>query len=318
MKKHACYHSHLFVIALLFLVSCEKEKKGARHTDSTPAKTEHIVLIVVDGPRYSETWGYPDKSYIPFRATELASQGTLCTHMYNDGATFTTAGHTALTRGRYEEMLNDGSQVPEAPSFFQYWLQGSQQPAEKAWIVASKDKLEVLADCKDVQWKGKFKPMTDCGKSGLNSGYRDDSTTFAHALNVFKQYHPSVVLINFKEPDVSGHANNWNGYLKGISTTDYYCYQIWDFLQQDPYYKGKTSLFITNDHGRHPGDFTSHGDKCDGCRHIEFLALGPEFRTNYIDTVRHSQVDIAATAASLLGLDMPGMAGKELVEIYKD
>jgi phosphopentomutase len=214
-------------------------------------------------------------------------------------------------------MINDGSQYPESPSFIQYWLEQSQEPSEKAWIIASKDKLEILADCKNPQWKGKYKPMTDCGKSGLSSGLRADSTTFNRALAVLKEHHPNVVIINFKEPDVAGHANDWKGYLKGIETTDAFCYQIWDFLQNDPIYKGTTTLFITNDHGRHPNDFTSHGDKCNSCKHIECLAIGPEIRSDYVDTVRHSQVDIAATAAKLMGVEMPDIAGKVMLELYK-
>ena len=40
------------------------------------------------------------------------------------------------------------------------------------------------------------------------------------------------------------------------------------------FYKDKTTLIVSNDHGRHidsKGGFQNHGDDCAGCRHIEFL-----------------------------------------------
>jgi phosphopentomutase len=159
--------------------------------------------------------------------------------------------------------------------------------------------------------------MTDCGNAGLGSGNRDDLTTFNHAINILDQHHPNVMLINFKEPDVSGHANNWPNYLKGIVTTDFYCNEIWNHLQSDPKYKDVTTLIITNDHGRHLNDYTSHGDNCSGCRHIECLVVGPEIKANYTDTTTYSQVDIGVTAGALLKIDMLNVEGRTMKNIFK-
>ncbi|MEK7414391.1 MAG: hypothetical protein AAB263_13845, partial [Planctomycetota bacterium] len=52
---------------------------------------KHVVVIVMDGPRWSETWGEPTRKYIPHMATELAPLGALWTDFANDGATQTTA-----------------------------------------------------------------------------------------------------------------------------------------------------------------------------------------------------------------------------------
>lgn len=284
-------------------------------------RTQNIVIVVVDGPRYSETWGDNQRQYIAQRSAHLAPLGTMCVKMYNEGSTRTNPGHTAITRGVYQEINNSGLEYPYQPSFMQYWLKQSGKPAEKAWIIASKDKLQVLADCTDPEWKGTFNPRTDCGINGLGTGYRDDSTTFRKAIEIMKRHHPHLVLINFREPDVSGHAADWNAYLQGIIDTDSYCRRLWDFLQADNFYRGTTTLIITNDHGRHlntvQDGYISHGDSCEGCRHIEFLAIGPDIAADRVDTVRHSQVDIAVTAAGLLGVKMENISGRMMKEILK-
>ena len=309
----------IFLFPLLTLLtgtsSCEKDVVIPQY------KTQHLIIVVVDGPRWSETWGDPQRQYIPFRAHTLAKEGAWCINMRNKGTTSTNPGHSAITTGRYESINNSGQQFPYNPSFLQYWLKHSGMPAEKAWIITSKDKLHVLSDCMNSEWQGKYKPSIDCGVAGYGTGYREDSVTFAHALDILEKHHPTIALINFKEPDASGHAANWNAYITGITETDEYCRKLWDFLQKDDLYKGTTTMFITNDHGRHlnghADGFVSHGDGCDGCEHIEFVAVGPDVVKGMIDNEERSQVDIAVTAAHLLGLKMENTDGKAMVEMFR-
>ena len=112
-------------------------------------------------------------------------------------------------------------------------------------------------------------------------------------------------MINFREPDWSGHANDWPGYLDGIRMIDEFSYQIWDYLNTHPKYKDKTTFILTNDHGRHsPGvssGFVSHGDGCEGCRHIFLYASGPDFKKGVEITAPYDLNDLAPTVAELLG-----------------
>jgi phosphopentomutase len=148
----------------------------------------------------------------------------------------------------------------------------------------------------------------------LATGYREDSITFNRAMDVLQTGKPKLMLINLKEPDVAGHMGDWNLYLVGIHKGDAYAYQLWTFIQSHPRYRNNTVLMITNDHGRHSdgwsNGFVSHGDNCDGCRHINFMALGPGVHKGRIDTNSYSQNDITATIAKVLGIDMPHCNGK--------
>jgi len=274
----------------------------------------------MDGPRYSETWGDSTHQFIPRMANDLKPRGIISTQFYNKGPTYTSAGHTAITTGNYQEINNAGLEIPENPSIFQIWLEKYKLDSTLAWVIASKDKLAVLADCQNSKWAGTYNASTNCGINGLGTGYRDDSTTFEMTKSILATYHPQMVLINFKEPDFSGHQNNWSKYVQGISDVDEYIYQIWNFIETDSIYKGTTTLFVTNDHGRHldtiSTGFSGHGDECDGCRHINFFACGPDFKKNSIIDVPYQLIDIPTTIAHLMNFNFPSGQGKVMHELF--
>lgn len=284
-------------------------------------KTKHVVLIVVDGARYSETWGDSTRFRIPFQNTELLAEGCMLSNFRNNGFTWTSSGHTALSTGIYESLENGGNQFPSYPSYMQYWRKFSGAVAEKAWVITSKDKLYILANTVDAEFQNKWIPRYDCGNNGPFSGYRNDSITTQKVISALSTHHPDLMLINFREPDYSGHSGNWANYLTGIMTTDQYISQIWNALQSDPYYAGTTTLMVTNDHGRHldsvADGFRSHGDDCEGCRHIGFCAAGPDFKKNFTSSVSYDQLDIPRTIAELMGFPMPTGQGKVMVEIMR-
>ncbi len=81
-------------------------------------------------------------------------------------------------------------------------------------------------------------------------------------------------------------------------------------------------MIVANDHGRHTAGhldgYVSHGDTCDGCRHIEMFAIGPDFKSNYISNVRYEQIDITSTIAALMKIKMPSANGKIISDIFKN
>lgn len=296
--------------------------------EDTPAHAwggvaRHLVIAVIDGPRWSETWGAAEQPNIPHQARDLAPLGTRYTHFRNTGWTYTNCGHTAMTTGFYEQIENAGNQLPAHPSVFQYFRQATGLPAESTWVVTSKDKLYILADTDDVAWKGRLQPRTDCGKPahGPLGGYRDDHVTLEAAKTVLTTHHPALLLINFKEPDASGHAKNWEGYLQGIRDTDGYVFALWQHIQADPELHDRTDLFITNDHGRHldgiGNGYISHGDDCEGCRQISLLAVGPDIAVGQVAEQQRNHLDLAVTVAHLAGVSLPGSPGQVMTEILR-
>ncbi len=106
-----------------------------------------------------------------------------------------------------------------------------------------------------------------------------DVFTHYEALDELKTNKPRVLYIAYGETDEWAHAGHYRSYLDAGHQVDAWIKQIWDFVQNDPQYKNKTTLIITTDHGR--GDkikeqWTSHGSDIKDAYEIWFAAMGPE------------------------------------------
>lgn len=317
----------LFLLLLAPLViSCNREY-DYRNTQTKKVnrqyKTKNVILVVVDGLRYTEGWGDSTRRYIPRMSGIFSKEGVINTQFYNQGDTYTSAGHSSLTTGIYQTIDNGGHEVPDNPSLFQYWNQVYRKDQKKSWIIASKDKLAVLGDCKNRYWSGKYNPMVNAGIDGrgTGSGYREDSLTLKTAIEILKENQPNLVLINFRDPDYSAHSGVWTSYVEGIRKTDEYVYRLWQFLQNDLYYRNTTTLIVTSDHGRHldsvADGFVSHGDGCEGCRHLVFFATGPDFIKNLQVMTSREQIDVPVTMAELLGFEFPNSQGQIMFELFQ-
>ena len=295
-------------LLVLFAVTCRRDIPVPEF------QSRKLVFIVVDGPRWEETWGDSTHQYQPYLRDSLGRQGCIFTNFYNNGITFTVPGHAALLTGHYQDMLNNGQELPDYPGLPQLFMKKYALNQDAVWLVASKDKLEVFKNCEDPEWSGKYTPSSDCGINGNGTGYRHDSITFANAKNILQSRHPDLMFIQFRDPDFSGHAADLAGYKQGIVRGDKYCWELWKLLQADKYYSGQTTFIITNDHGRHPDGtldgFVSHGDGCPGCRHINLFMAGPDIKENKIVTASYEQIDIHKTLCSLFGLDDRFSEGK--------
>ena len=298
-------------------------------------KTKNIIIVVIDGVRYSESWGDSSHQYTPCFSNEIANFGVVNTEFYNNGVTRTTPGFMAITTGVYQEINNLGKALSKYPSIFQYLIKKESIFKENAWIINSKNKLAVLGNCKNVNWKDKYLPSLDCGMAGVNSAtiayafgmagisssaiFRDDRLTLTRFFNIMSEHRPKLTLLGFVEPDLSGHRGSWDDYLAGIKNTDEYIDEVFRYINNDPYYSGTTTLFITTDHGRHldgDGGFYHHGCGCDGCRHLIFFAYGPDFKKGVIN-IRRELIDIPATIAEIFQFDAEYIEGEIMYELFK-
>jgi hypothetical protein len=291
-----------------FGVSSEKEYQ-----------TKYHIILVLDGPRWKETYGDTSYKYIPNLGKKLKQQGTLFTDFRNSGSTYTNAGHTAITTGIHQRISNQGKELPKNPSIFQYLLKEKQLDKRKAWILASKGKLEILGNTKDRKWWNQYIPSTFCGWKGSGVGYPPDRINWQTYKDIITEHQPVLTLINLLDIDVWGHQNNWERYIAAHLELDSLSLDLWKMIQANPDMKDKTALYITNDHGRHldghKDGFKSHGDGCEGCRHISLLAIGPDFEKNKIVSARYDQIDLTASISYLLGFYMPTSKGCPIPEL---
>lgn len=278
-------------------------------------QTERVVLVVVDGLRYSEGLGDPTHAHVP-RMAGLAAQGAIVEPFRNDGITSTWRAVPAIWCGAWTEIdtFNDPdcgwteNNTTVSPTVFEYFRKQ-----------LGKTESECVYVLKDVgcPWKGSHHP--DYGPDWWPlyhmSGY-SDLDVWHQTLSVFNVYSPELLLVYLADVDHYGHVGDWNAYLNAIESADSIVGMIWDRLQQLPDYAGKTTLLVTNDHGRHDWDFSGHGDGCEGCRAIQFLALGPDTPAGLVSTTPRTIPDIAPTIGSLLGFTTEFASGTSMDELF--
>jgi arylsulfatase A-like enzyme len=285
-------------------------------------QTKYVVILVIDGPRYSETYGDTSCRLSPVLCDSLRYEGAFYEDFQNNGVTYTVPGHTAISTGVYQRISNSGTSLPKNPSLFQYYLQSSGANKTDAFIVASKGKLDVLANTENKKWRNQFLASTYCGPFGKGIGYGRDEETFEKVSELVSSPNaPHVMLINLLAVDVYGHANNWEKYQESITACDAYTARLWQMIQSNPTMKNQTTLFITNDHGRHldgvKSGFVNHGDRCEGCKHISLLVLGPDTPKGLSIKKEGELIDISKTISTLLHFNMPTSKGRFLEEAFK-
>jgi hypothetical protein len=273
--------------------------------DSEP----NVIVLVIDGARYTETFGDPAHTNVKFMWNNLCPQGTLFSNFRNNGATQTNPGHASIASGTWQYIANDGSERPSQPTFFEYIRCEKGLPQSETYVVAGKSKLNVCSYSAHPEYGA------DCG-SAVDAANRDDIATYQALLSRLQSDHPRLVLVNFAEVDVAGHSGVWDDYIQAIQIADSLVNELWSFIENDDYYAGTTTLIITNDHGRHTTNFTSHGDGCEGCRHIMCLALGPNIKQGYTLDATHTQIDICPTIAASLGFSAPYADGSIIGEMF--
>lgn len=285
------------IIILILLILC-----GGM---SNAQQTEHVVIAVIDGARYTETFRDPAHQYIPFIWNNLRPSGTIYTSFYNDGVTQTNSGHSSILTGTWQSILNDGGEVPHQPTIFEYLRKVKNLPAAQTRVVLGKYKLDILSCSDHAEYGPSYGAMVD-----TTDFQYDDVYTLENIKDVISNSHPRLLIANLAGTDRAAHDGLWSGYIEKLSRADSSVNELWNFIQADPVYRDKTTLIVTNDHGRHTTNFTSHGDGCDGCRHLLALVMGPDTPAGRTDSSRHSQIDIAPTVGQMLGFPVSYSTGK--------
>ncbi len=90
--------SFLIVLFIIGLFSCEKTSSEKGYL------TRNVFVVVIDGARYSESWGDSTRQNIPRMGNIISEIGVIYTQFYNNGTTYTLSGHTSITTGHYQEI----------------------------------------------------------------------------------------------------------------------------------------------------------------------------------------------------------------------
>jgi len=276
----------------------------------------HVVLVIIDGARYTETLGDPLYRYIP-EMKQLAAQGAVVDTFLNDYLTYTKRAIPAIWCGSWatpKDTTINGylTQYTSAPTVWEYYRKYHNQDSISAMYI-----LKQLTGPWLPSYHKEYGPaywpwyiMQDWS----------DLYVWQNAKTKLQKYHPILTLLYLADVDQAGHSGNWQQYTRAITISDSIVGMMWDFLQSDTVYKNKTTLIVTNDHGRHldgiSDGFVGHGDGCFGCRRIELLAVGSGVNQGHINLHRHI-TDITPTIGALLNFPTYYSTGNIMSEILQ-
>jgi sulfatase-like protein len=136
---------------------------------------------------------------------------------------------------------------------------------------------------------------------------RHDYITYELALEYLRTVQPRVLHIALGETDDWAHNDRFDRYLESAHYFDQCLRRLWEFIESDPYYRGRTTLIVTTDHGRGATrkDWDGHGDDVKGAEQIWIAAIGPDTRAagEASNAPTYTQSDIAPTILDLLDID---------------
>ena len=147
-----------------------------------------------------------------------------------------------------------------------------------------------------------------------------DAFTYAFALETLLADHPKVMWISFGDCDEWAHARKYDLYLDAAKATDAFIRDIYETLEADKFYKGKTVYLVTCDHGRGFGyEWANHGSGTKGSEATWLMLWGKDIKPlgeAGEDTPVYTK-QVAATIAAALGIEFTPDSGEKLLPIGK-
>ena len=142
---------------------------------------------------------------------------------------------------------------------------------------------------------------------------RHDAYTFRFAMDHLARHKPRVLYLALGETDDWAHDGRYDRVLEALTRTDLYLKELWEWLQAQPEYRGRTHILITTDHGRGrtPATWRDHGEKTAGSGETWMAFVSPSWskRGEWRGHQPLTTSQAAATLIAWMGGDPKKFAG---------
>ncbi len=137
---------------------------------------------------------------------------------------------------------------------------------------------------------------------------------------LMQQEAPSLLWVTMHDIDIA-HAGAYSLYVEGIRRTDRLCAEVWNLIQSEPEYAGKTTLFILPDFGRDSDEdaggngFQHHRTGDSLSRTTWMMALGAGVREGVVIDHLVDSTDLVPTLGAMLSFSPSLAQGKPIPEL---
>lgn len=145
-----------------------------------------------------------------------------------------------------------------------------------------------------------------------------DELTFVMAREILQRVAPALMVMNFSGMEIA-HSGAYSLHIAGIRNVDSLCYRLWQYLQSNNDYAGRTTLVVMPEFGRDPdgsstNGFFNHRSDTNSCRLSWMMVLGQAVRKPAVveRVIRH--IDVAPSLGALLGVACNQAMGRQLAE----
>jgi len=146
-----------------------------------------------------------------------------------------------------------------------------------------------------------------------------DELTFFMSREIMRKFAPQVLVVAFSDVEAA-HFGSYSLHTAGIKTADRLTYQLWQEIEANPDYRGKTTMVVLPEFGRDPdgsstNGFFNHRANSDSTRDTWMMTLGTAVdRPQIIERpIRH--IDLCPTLTSLLGCPKADAQGRMIAEM---
>jgi hypothetical protein len=311
----------------------DRSQRGPRAEDGSD-DSHHVILVVSDGLRWQEVFRGADSAMLfssagsadartrfwrptaserrqalmPFVWGAVAREGLLVgnrdvgsTMQVTNGLKFSYPGYNELLVGRADPRINSNRVGPNPNVTVFEWLHRRDAFRQRVAVVGAWEAFEDIFNRRRSRI-----PMHAARSEPL------DASSHAVAMRVLRERRPRALFVAYVETDDHAHAGRYDRTLSAARAVDRYLAELWQFVESDPKYRGRTTLIFTADHGRGrtTRDWTDHGEDVAGAEETFVAIMGPAVEANGESRgARAVNAQIAATVAAAVGEDYRASVG---------
>jgi hypothetical protein len=143
-----------------------------------------------------------------------------------------------------------------------------------------------------------------------------DEFTYLMSVEIMRKFAPALLVVGFSDVEVA-HFGSYSLHLGGIRSFDRLAVQLWDEIQTNEAYRGRTTMLVLPEFGRDfdgssTNGFFNHRSDSESCRNTWMMCLGKAVKIPHVEGGLVHHIDVCPTMAALLGCPPQNMTGMKL------